>query len=182
VSDKLVTIAVFGHSTDAHLARSALEVAGIRVALQNEETSSLLGSMSSPFGGVRLVVRSEDEPVAVKVLEETFGANERLSEEELGALAVAAPPDEGATETVEPAHDPVRDANRLEQDARVAANAAGLGLVIPFATLFSIVILFGLWPKRHLLSSTGRANFRVAFVLALWPLILGLALFVWYTR
>ena len=59
--------------------------------LDNEQTASLFGSVL-PMIGIRVVVREEDEPQAVKVLDETFGPEEeQLSEAELAAQAEAAP-------------------------------------------------------------------------------------------
>lgn len=178
MSDRLVTIAVFGQPSEAHLARGALEAAGIRVALQNEETNALFGPMSSPLGGVRLVVRAEDEPAAVKVLDETFGPNEPVSEEELGALAVAAAPNAAAAEAAESASDPALDALYAERDKRAALTAI-FWLGFPFGALL-FTALFGLWSKRHQLSRVERTKIRVASALAFWLFVVGFALFVWY--
>jgi hypothetical protein len=86
MAGRLVTIATFAHLTDAHAARAALEAAGILAALNNEQTSSLFGSVL-PVIGVKLVVREEDEPRAVAVLDATFGRDEALTDAEIAAAA-----------------------------------------------------------------------------------------------
>lgn len=178
MSDRLVTIAVFGQSADAHLARGALEAAGIRVALQNEETSSLFGSMSTPLGGVRLVVLAEDEPAALKVLDEAFGPNEPIGEDELAAQAVAAAPNAAAAEAAETVSDPALDALYAERDRRAVA-ATFFGYTLPFGALLFFIFV-GLWSNRRRLTRVERATIRVASFLVFLLFTLGLVLLVWY--
>ncbi|MCI0704731.1 MAG: DUF2007 domain-containing protein [Planctomycetia bacterium] len=92
MAGQLVTIATFGEVSEAHIARSALEAAGIPVTLNNEESSSLFGQSTPVLGSARLVVREEDEERAVKILDETFG-NQPVNEADLAAVAESAEPE-----------------------------------------------------------------------------------------
>jgi hypothetical protein len=181
MAGRLVTIATFSESAQAHVARSALEAAGIQVALNNEETVSLFGSITTALGGIRLVVREEDEEQAVKVLDDTFGG-EPVDQADLAAQAEAADPEDAtdaAEQTLSPAADPTADSAAREKDARVAFQAAAIGIVFPLATLFALVMILQASSGPGELSSRGRRNLYAAIALAFWPLaLLVLAVFV----
>jgi hypothetical protein len=170
MAGKLVTVATFGHSSDAHIARSALEAAGIPVTLNNEETTSLFGPATTALGSIRLVVREEDEGRAVKVLDDTFGS-EPLDEAELAAQAEAAAPEEaieGAAELgIE--SDPEADSAARNKDARMAAHAAFIGLIFPLATLFAIVMILQASSGPGKLSPSGKRNLYGAILVAFGP-------------
>lgn len=61
----LVTVLRTFNDAEAHVARSALEAAGIDVSVINEELGSTL---SVTTGGIRLQVRSEDAEAAREIL------------------------------------------------------------------------------------------------------------------
>ena len=73
----------------ANVARNALDAAGIPATLITEGSFGLFGRTVTALS-VRLVVREADEPAAVKVLDDTFGPQEQVSEAELAARAEAA--------------------------------------------------------------------------------------------
>jgi hypothetical protein len=68
MAGKLVTLATFGSSTDAHLARMRVEAAGIECFLDNENIVDANWLWSSAVGGVRLKVPEEDAAAALEAL------------------------------------------------------------------------------------------------------------------
>jgi len=173
MAGKLVTIATFGHSSDAHIARSALEAAGIPVTLNNEETTALFGPATTALGSIRLVVREEDEEQAVKVLDDTFGG-EQVDDADLAAQAEAAEPEEAqeAAKAAAIESDPDADSAAREKDARVAINAAFIGLIFPLATLFAIVMILQASSGPGKLSPRGKSNLYGAILVAFGPVFL----------
>ncbi|MFM8271843.1 MAG: putative signal transducing protein [Gemmata sp.] len=93
MAGRLVTIAAFAEATVANAARNALDAAGIPATLNTEGSFGLFGRTVTALS-VRLVVREADEPAAVKVLDDTFGPQEQVSEAELAARAEAAEPED----------------------------------------------------------------------------------------
>jgi len=66
--DKLVTLATFGKSYEAELARNRLEAEGIAVHLSDETISALWG-LGDPFGTVKLQVAEADLDRAGNILD-----------------------------------------------------------------------------------------------------------------
>ncbi len=167
MAGKLVTIATFGHSSDAHLARSALEAAGIPVTLNNEETTSLFGPATTALGSIRLVVREEDEERAVKVLDDTFGS-EPMNEADLAAQAEAAPaedPVDAGQQVAVSIVDPAADSAARERDARFALFAVCFGFLIPFGHLFAFVMIVQACSGPGELSRRGRYHVYAAVLI-----------------
>lgn len=168
MADRLVTIASFEHLTDAHAAKNALQAAGIEASLDNEQTSSLFGAVL-PTIGLRLVVREEDEPQAVAVLDATFGSEgEKLSEEDLAAQAeaeVAEDPVDAEQQPALPVVDPVADPVARERDARFALLAVCLGFCIPVGHLFAIVMIMQACSGPGKLSRRGRLHVYAAILI-----------------
>lgn len=198
MAGRLVTIARFDQVSEAHIAKGALETAGIPVTLNNEESSALFGQVMTAMGSIRLVVREEDEPAAVKVLDDTFGTTEPADEADLAALAEASEPEDwrdAAQQTSAPDADPVTDSDR-DKNARVAFQAAVIGTIVPVVALFASVPVVALFASiialimiqrtaagSGELSSRGKWNLRAAIVLVI-PLVMTiiaafLIAFVW---
>ncbi len=69
MADELVTIATFGTTTDAHLARMRLESVGIDCFLDNENIVDANWLWSTAVGGVKVKVRRSDAKAAVDALQ-----------------------------------------------------------------------------------------------------------------
>ena len=65
--DKLVTIETFWNVSEAHLAISCLEEAGVEGVLENEHSVSMTPHLASPEG-IKLNVRQSDAQVATNLL------------------------------------------------------------------------------------------------------------------
>ncbi|MBP3958711.1 DUF2007 domain-containing protein [Gemmata sp. G18] len=172
MAGRLVTIATFDELIDAHTAKGALEAAGIQMHLDNEQASSLFGQVMLPIG-IRLVVREEDEPQAVKVLDETFGTHEPVDEADLAVQAEATLA-EDAADAAEPASaaNPTADSVAREKDARLAFQAAVIGNLMPLVALFALRMIRRASTGPGELSPRGRWNLRAAILLSIWPLFL----------
>jgi len=69
MSENWVTVATFQLQTQASLAKSVLESAGIECWLRDENVARLYpGAHGSVFGGIKLQVRPEDEEAARQML------------------------------------------------------------------------------------------------------------------
>ena len=158
MAGRLVTIATFEQLAEAHIAKNALDGVGIAAALNNEETSSLFGSATTVLGGIRLVVKEEDEAAAVKVLDDTFGDQEAVNEADLAVLAETSPAEDPVDAGQQPAPpaDPLADSLAREKDARTALTAALLGYFLPFASLFAIVMIISAASGPGKLTRRGR--------------------------
>ena len=99
LSDRLVTIATFEIAPRAHVARAALEDAGIQVFVADEEIVGMDWMLSNAVGGVKVKVREADAERALAVLDARFASGEpQVSEEELAAEAEAAPREDAESE------------------------------------------------------------------------------------
>ncbi len=67
MADKLVTVAKFTNSVDAHLAKMRLEANGIESVLMGEDSASMLPIPQITF--IELCVMSEQVNDAVRILE-----------------------------------------------------------------------------------------------------------------
>lgn len=90
MAGKLVTIARFDLAGQAHIAKNALEAAGIKSVLADEQTIAMDWLLSNAIGGIKVQVLEEDAERAVTALEESLGSDETVDEETMTAAAVAA--------------------------------------------------------------------------------------------
>jgi hypothetical protein len=176
MAGRLVTIATFGEITEAHIAQNALEAAGIKTAISDEDTSPVLGQFVNPVSGFKVLVQADDEVQAVKVLDETF-SDKPPPEEELAAQSEAA----GAEDVLEPpaVETPASVTASREKDARTALLAACIGVLIPFAHLFAIVMILNAATGPGELSRRGRWHVYAAVLVICFywiPLIILLLL------
>jgi hypothetical protein len=107
MAGNLVTVATFDQPPKARLAQNALEAAGIKATVADENTIAMDWLLGAAIGWVKVQVLEEDAERAVAVLEETLGKEEPVSEEELAAEAESTAPEEdepAAEPTVPPAH------------------------------------------------------------------------------
>jgi hypothetical protein len=90
MAGKLVTIARFDLAGHAHIAKNALEAAGIKSVLADEQTIAMDWLLSNAIGGIKVQVLEEDAERAVTALEESLGSDESVDEETMTAEAEAA--------------------------------------------------------------------------------------------
>ena len=90
MAGKLVTIARFDLAGQAHIAKNALEAAGIKSVLADEQTIAMDWLLSNAIGGIKVQVLEEDAERAVTALEESLGSDEPVDEETMSAAAEAA--------------------------------------------------------------------------------------------
>jgi hypothetical protein len=69
MEEKLVTIATFGNTVEANLAKNRLEAAGIRAFLADGDTADMAWQLTSAIGGIKLQIPEGDEEVALALLE-----------------------------------------------------------------------------------------------------------------
>ncbi len=67
MSDELVAVETFWNVSEAHLAKAALQEAGIQTCLENEHSVMMTPHLASPCG-VRLLVKQTDAERAIEVL------------------------------------------------------------------------------------------------------------------
>jgi hypothetical protein len=65
----LVVVHAFGSESEADLAKSALNAAGIDAMIQADSAGGMRPHLAWASGGFKLLVREEDEPEARDVLE-----------------------------------------------------------------------------------------------------------------
>jgi hypothetical protein len=66
--DELVTVKTFWNAIEAHLAKSALEMAGIQAFLENENVVLMDWGPGNPVVGVKLNVKNSDVQRAIEAL------------------------------------------------------------------------------------------------------------------
>jgi hypothetical protein len=148
MSRRLVTVAVYDLPPHAHMARQALEAAGIRATVADDQMVGMDWLLSTAVGGVKVQVWEEDAERAAAVLESTFSiptdgevADESGSENSIGDRSETGeayePTEEDFAADAEPSveapqpPEPVEDRSRL---ARRAFFAAVIGFPLcPFA-------------------------------------------------
>ena len=80
MSRRLVTVATYDLPPIAHIARNALEAAGIKAIISDDQMVGMDWLLSTALGGVKVQVWEEDVERAVVVLEAAAGAPEEGSE------------------------------------------------------------------------------------------------------
>ena len=68
MSERMFTVATFGTTIEAELAKNRLESEGIRAYLGGEETTGLFAGLGHTFGGIRLLVADEHQERASALL------------------------------------------------------------------------------------------------------------------
>ena len=68
--DDLVTVATFSTPHEAHIARNALDAAGIRAVVTDGETVAMDWLLSNAIGGVKVQCRRMDAERAAKLIDE----------------------------------------------------------------------------------------------------------------
>jgi len=155
MAGKLVTIARFDLAGQAHIAKNALEAAGIRSVLADEQIVAMDWLLSNAVGGIKVQVLEEDAERAVSTLEEALGSDEPVDEETMAAEAEAAEK-EGIDELAEPVAPPTDApitsvgtsteedmtgmASERDDYARRFFFAAFFGLVVPLLWFYAIYL------------------------------------------
>jgi hypothetical protein len=179
MAGRLVTIATFDRVTEAHFAQGALDAAGIKAAISNEDTAPLFGQFAVAVSGIKVMVQEEDEERAVKVLDDAF-EDSPLDEAELEAQAESEAPEnlnEAEEHAVVLPSDPAADSASRENDARTAVLAACLGwLTCGIGHMFAIVMILTAASGPGKLTRQAKGNLYVAGFIILSPLLLGVVL------
>jgi hypothetical protein len=81
MAGRLVTVATFDQVAQAHIAKNALEDAGIKAMIADENTVGMLWSVATAIGGVKVQVLEEDAETALAVLERELGPDEALPDD-----------------------------------------------------------------------------------------------------
>jgi len=130
VNPKLVTIATFGDSIEANLAKHELQAAGVASVLLNENTASMWGLPA--LEAVKLQVDEQNAVMARKILDDTTPVEFPEPEVEVfEAFDNEPPPDEK----------PAEGLTSREQDADRALRSALLGLLVCPLQLYTIWLL-----------------------------------------
>jgi hypothetical protein len=119
MAGKLITIATFENTTEAQVAKNALEAEGIRAVLGDEMTVDLFWNLSNAISGVKVQVLEDDAERALAVLEKELGPDEggEVDQEQLAAEAEAAPREDEDARTAETNAAPVPAAPKPEAAA-----------------------------------------------------------------
>lgn len=153
---RIVTVARFDQAGQAHVAKNALEAAGIRAVIADETVVSMDWFLSNAVGGIKVQVLEEDAERAVAALEAALGSEgEPLDEDALAAEAEAMSaehPDEqpsassgppsGVFPSVATMVEPGRRVSERDQYARRFLLAALFGLVMPPLWFYAIYLFF----------------------------------------
>lgn len=153
MAGKLVTIARFDLAGQAHLAKNALDAAGIRATLADEALVAMDWLLSTAVGGIKVQVLEEDADRAVEVLEQALGSDPGpVDEEALAAEAEAAgeadaieapePESPAATVTGAPPDDVPEGPTPRDEDARRFVLAAFFGLAIAPLWFYALYLFF----------------------------------------
>jgi hypothetical protein len=170
MAGQLVTIATFDQAAQAHVAKNVLEAAGIPAAISDEETVSMLWSVSTAVGGVKIKVLAEDADRALAVLDKELGPEDStVDPEEFAAEAEAAAPEEGAEPITAPEPSPAappadaRDGTPSARDeyARRVFFTAWLGVFLLPVALFALYLFLRAACGSGPLSARGRFNLFV---------------------
>lgn len=164
---RLVTIATFGEAPQAHLARNALEAAGIQAAIADESLIGMDWLMSNAIGGVKVQVREEDAERAVAVLEESLGNTDPVDPQQLAEEAEAEPPEDETLQSagaVDPPEPVVALPNR-EDYARRFVFASILAVFCAPAAFYAVYLFMNAMFSDGELSSRGRMNLWIGSVL-----------------
>jgi hypothetical protein len=143
MAGKLVTIARFDLAGQAHIAKNALEAAGIRSVLADEQIVAMDWLLSNAVGGIKVQVLEEDAERAVAMLDGALGSDEQVDEETMAAEAEAAEK-EGTDEMSEPVAPSTAAPTTPEGTAAEEGPTAMLSERDDYARRFFFAAFFGL--------------------------------------
>lgn len=192
MAGNLVTIARFDLAGQAHLAKNALEAAGIRSILADEQTIAMDWLLSNAIGGIKVQVLEEDAERAVAALEESLGGGDKIDDETLAAEAERAEP-EAADEPADSAA-PIADAAAAPSEIAAEENRAGtpserddyarrfllaafFGLIVPLLWFYAVYLFLNAAFGPGTLTSTNRNKLRAGGALLALGFITALYLF-----
>ena len=164
MAGRLVTIATFDQAGQAHIAKNALEAAGLRAVLTDEAIVAMDWLLSNAVGGIKVQVLEEDADRAVSVLEESLGSDgpgEPLDDEAMAAEAEAAgaeddEPPPPATEPEPP--DDAAELSERDEYARRLVWAGFFGIIVPLLWFYAIYLFLNATFGPGPLSERGRRN------------------------
>ena len=197
MAGKLVTIARFDLTGQAHIAKNALEAAGIKSVLADEQTIAMDWLLSNAIGGIKVQVLEEDAERAVTALEESLGSDETVDEETMTAAAVAAekedidaplepiappsdsPPTLAGTDTEESA---AGKPSERDEYARRLFLTSVFSVLVPPLWFYAIYLFLNAAFGEGSISERGRTDLRRgsaimgAGLIALFAILLGLGM------
>lgn len=162
MTNRLITIATFGDTMEAQLARGELEAAGIPAVLANDNVTSMWG-LPMGIDGIQLQVNESDRQVAKKILNDTSPTD--FSDHAEHEPFDASPDDEDEEEEyAEPFNERERNVDR-------ALWAALLSLLFPCAWPYSMYLLLSVYLSQEPLRAEKRRNAIIAAFLNVPPLL-----------
>ena len=161
MAGRLVTVARFDLAGQAHLAKNALEAAGIKAVLTDEAIVAMDWLLSNAVGGIKVQVLEENADRAVTVLEAALGSEEPLDEEAMAAEAEAFGPEEEPEAASAPVRDraedrPLETGSERDLYARRAALAAFFSLVVAPLWFYALYLFFNAALGYGSISDSGR--------------------------
>jgi hypothetical protein len=129
--DDLVTVATFMTAPEAHIARNALDAAGIRSVVTDGETVAMDWLLSNAIGGVKVQCRAADAERAAELINNHFGRDDVSADPGVDAAEMT---DDGPHADETEAGPPPPDPDQL--DAERQRNAYQLVFVAFFGLLF----------------------------------------------
>ena len=170
MAGNLVTVATFDQGGKAHVARGALDAAGIRATIADETVVQMDWLLGGAVGWVKVQVLEEDADRAVAVLEEALGADSPADAAELAAEAEAAEPEDPKDAASAPAavDEVAGPLSERDQYASRAFLAAFFGLVVPLLWFYAVYLFLNAAFGDGPLSRRNRGRLRaVGALLAL---------------
>ena len=160
---ELVTVARFDIPATAHIARNALEAAGIKAVVQDEQLVAMDYLLSLAVGGIKLQVWEEDAERALSVLASVVPVDSKTP----GYLELSAESGDDSTVLRADTNDRDRYAGRA-----FLASLCSL-LVFPVAFYTAYLMVMALFSEGQL---TTRRRWAVLFAALITPVILFLSL------
>jgi len=77
-ANRLVTVRVFVYAVHAHLAKALLAANGIHAFVADDGIVAANPLLSQAIGGVRLLVRDEDAPAAIRILKQSARSGDQM--------------------------------------------------------------------------------------------------------
>ena len=178
---KMERIASFDTPIQAHIARNALEAAGIAATLSNESLAGNAWHLGGAIGGVQLHVAAENVEAALQILSERHSADDNPETSECAA-------DDQATQEVreegiengwdeEEGDSEITFETEADRLAKRAIKSGIFGLILPILQLYTLwlLLLFCFEPTQatarsrwQVVSAWGFCLISIAFMLSLF--------------
>lgn len=189
--DRLLVIATFASSSEAHVAKGRLAAEGIRGALDTEALLNMDWFLTNAVGGVKLLVFEKDAERAAAILDEAdrrrFEGEEQVEEGEAEShrSRIQSRKSHQEAASADEYYDDEDEPTRREEEADRAYRAAGLGLVFIPLQFYVVWLLWKIVLSDERLARRQRRRALVAAAISfpivgvcIWAIIRGEALSV----